>query len=490
MNYIFLYLSFLIPLTAGCLLSAIGGKLSLRSLAVYVNTICAITLFFVCLTFIGGNFNITLLKLTDTVGITLGSDGLSRLFVSIISVVWLIVSVYANTYMRNEENKIRFFSFFLIVLGMLMLLSFSANLFTLFLFFELMTLTSVPLVFHRMTHKAIDAGIKYLIYSAAGAICALFGVIIFYKFGAALVFELGGMLDQTLSLNNKNMLLAAAFVSVIGFGTIAGMFPLHTWLNTAYPTAPTPASAILSGVITNAGIFCVIRVVYFTVGVDFLRGTWVQCMWIILALITIIIGSVMAYREKLLKKSLAYWTISQVSHGMLGLAIMNNTAVNGALLHVIFQSVIISGLFLTAGAFCYKTGLQNSEDLKSMGRHMPITMFCFTLLSLALIGFPPMSGFMSKWYLALGALESNLGALSWITPVVLLLNTLLTAGYLFQIIISGYFPGNDSDKSILPDIADPEKTMLIPIFILASVSVILGINASPIIDTVKSLILK
>jgi multicomponent Na+:H+ antiporter subunit D len=266
------------------------------------------------------------------------------------------------------------------------------------------------------------------------------------------------------------------------------MFPFHAWLNTAYPTAPTPASAILSGVITSAGIFCVIRVVYFTAGEDFLRGTWVQYTWIILALITIIIGSVMACREKLLKKSLAYWTISQASHGMLGLAIMNNTAVNGALLHVIFQSVIITGLFLTSGAFSYKIGLQNSEDIQSIGRRMPITMFCFTLLSLALIGFPPMSGFMSKWYLALGALESNLGVLSWIAPAVLLLNTLLTASCLLQIIISGYFPKNNFSTNILPDTADPEKTMLIPIFILASGSVILGINASPIIDTLKSLI--
>lgn len=488
MYYLFFYLSFLVPLAAGCLLSAIGGKLSARSLAVYVNAICSVTLFFTCLTLIGGNFNITLLKLTDTVGITLGSDGLSKLFVSIISSVWLVVSVYANTYMRNEENKITFFSFFLIVLGMLMLMSFSANLFTLFLFFELMTLTSVPLVFHRRTHKAINAGIKYLVYSAAGAICSLFGVVCFYKFGAALVFELSGTLEKTLSLGNKNLLLAASFVSVIGFGTIAGMFPLHTWLNTAYPTAPAPASAILCGVITNAGIFCVIRVIYFTVGVDFLQGTWVQYTWIILALITIIIGSVMAFREKVLKKSLAYWTISQVSHGMLGLAIMNNTAVNGTLMHVIFQSVIISGLFLTAGAFSYKMGLRKSDDHQSLGRRMPITMFCFSLLSLALIGFPPMSGFMSKWYLALGALESNLGILSWIVPAVLFLNTLLTAIYLLQIIIAGYFLENVTDKKILPDITDPEKTILIPIFILASLSVILGINASPIIDAVKSFV--
>ena len=160
MFFLALDLSFFIPLAAGCLLSAIGGNLSKRVLGIYVTGICALTLILVGLTFIGGDFNVTLWRLTDTLGITVGSDGIARLFASVIVSVWIIVSVYATFYMRHEENEVRFFSFYLIVLGMLILLSFSANLFTMYLFFELMTLTTLPLVLHTMTREAVNAGFK------------------------------------------------------------------------------------------------------------------------------------------------------------------------------------------------------------------------------------------------------------------------------------------------------------------------------------------
>lgn len=484
MFFLALDLSFFIPLAAGCLLSAIGGKLSKRVLGIYVTGICALTLILVGLTFIGGDFNVTLWRLNDTLSITVGSDGIARLFASVIVSVWLIVSVYAIDYMRHDGNEVSFFSFYLIVLGMLILLSFSANLFTMYLFFELMTLTTLPLVFHTVCFK-------HLLYSAAGALCALSGVIFLYRFGASLTFSLGGTLDKTLSVDDKNLLLAFVFVTIIGFGAKAGMFPFDAWRTAAaYTASPTPASAVLSGVITNAGILCVIRTVYFVTGADFLRGTWVQYTWVILALINIIMSPMMAYKEKFLKKQLAFLTISQASYIMLGLALLDNAAANGSLLHIIFYSVIMNGLFLAAGAFIFKTGMHRSDELRGIGRRMPVTLWCFTLLSLALIGVPPMSGFVSKWYLASGALDSNLGALVWIVPAAVLLSTLLTAGCLLKIVIAGFFAGSDFDETTLKaDAADPLKNMLIPIIILTAASVLLGICASPIVEAIKNLIL-
>lgn len=421
-------------------------------------------------TYISGDFNVTLLRLTDTLGITVGSDGIARLFATLAASLWLIVSFYAAAYMHQDENEVRFFSFYLIVLGIIILLSFSANLFTMYLFFELMILTAFPLLLHNTCFK-------YLLYTAAGALCVLPGIIFLYRSGASLNFNLGGTLDAALYGVDRNLLLALVLVAIVGFGAKA-------WLTAACPASPAPVSAVLSGVITNAGVLCVIRTVFFVTGADFLRGTWVQYTWIILTLLNMIKSSVMVYKEKLINKQLAYLTISQVCYVMLGLALLDNEAANGALLHVIFYPVIMNGLFLSAGAFIIKTGIQRSDELRGIGRHMPVTLWCFTLLSLALIGIPPMSCFVSKWYLASGALDSNIGVFVWIAPAVLLLSTMLIAGYLLRIVITDFFAENGFDGA-----AEPPISMLIPIIILTAASAFLGICASPIVEVIKNLIL-
>ena len=207
--------------------------------------------------------------------------------------------------------------------------------------------------------------------------------------------------------------------------------------------APAPASALLSGVITKAGVLAIIRVVYFVVGPDVIRGTWVQDTWVLLTLLTVFMGSLLAFWEPLLKKRLAYSTVSQVSYILFGLSMLHLTSFVGALSHVVFHSLIKDGLFLCAGAITMVTGKTRVKDMVGLGRGMPLLLGCYTVLSLAWIGIPPASGFVSKWYLATGAMASGTGAWAWIGPAVLLASALLTAGYLLPLSIQGYFPGAD-----------------------------------------------
>ena len=259
---------------------------------------------------------LTLWQMTEDITVALAVDGVSRLFAALTSGVWLLVGIYSISYMTHERDEFRFFGFYLIVLGVLTALDFSANLVTFYVCYEMMTLTSLPLVLHEMTKEAVMAGLKYLFYSVAGAFLALF--VIFYLYGAAgsLTFTPGGV-SMGLSINgHEGLFLGAVCCMLVGFGTKAGMFPLHGWLPTAHPVAPAPASAVLSGLITKSGVLAVIRIAYYIVGPDRLRGTWVQDVWMFLTLLTVFMGSMLAYKEPMLKKRLAYSTVSQVSYGL------------------------------------------------------------------------------------------------------------------------------------------------------------------------------
>lgn len=394
-----------------------------------------------------GECEATLFYLMKDIPVYFRIDDISRLFVTVISVIWVAVGIYSCVYMRHEGNEARFFGFYLMVYGVLVALSFSGNLVTLYLFYELMTLVSMPMVLHNGSHEAIMAALKYLFYSMCGAYMGLFGIYFLYQYTDTLTFTAGGTLDLARVSGHEGILLLAVFVMLIGFGAKAGMFPLHAWLPTAHPVAPSPASAVLSGVIVKGGVLAVIRTVYYVVGPDFLRGTWVQAVWLTLTLLTVFMGSLLAYRERVLKKRLAYSTVSQISYILFGLALLTPTAMTGALLHVVFHAFIKVVLFLTAGILIFCCKKTRVDELTGIGKSMPGTLWCFTFASLALIGIPPASGFISKWYLAQGALEAPVGVFRWIGPIVLLLSALLTAGYLLPVVIRGFLPGDNYKMS-------------------------------------------
>lgn len=428
---------------------------------------------------------LNLWQMTDSICLAFGIDEVSRLFAGLTAGVWLFVGIYSVSYMKHEQEEHQFFGFYLIVLGILIGLDFSKNLITMYVFYELMTLTSLPLVLHERTREAVMAGLKYLFYSVAGAFLALFGIFVLIRICGNQTFMPGGVIrcldDGTMvcilrdSIGTERigqgLFLGAMLCILIGFGAKAGMFPLHGWLPTAHPAAPAPASAVLSGVITKSGVLAILRVVYFVAGPQALRGTWVQQIWILLTLTTVFMGSMLAYKEPVLKKRLAYSTVSQVSYVLFGLSVLQEQAFVGAMSHIVFHSLIKNALFLCAGAMIVITGKTRVEELRGLGVQMPLLLSCYTIVSLGLVGIPPTSGFVSKWYLATGALASGTGIWAWLGPAVLLVSALLTAGYLLPLTIQGFFPGAENPEGRK---SEPSVWMMGPILVLTAGALLLG----------------
>lgn len=472
-----------LPMAVGLLLLVCSGRLKNRTAKCLMMGITMVltAVLVICLELLGDQ-QFRAWDMTTTLHIVFVVDNMTRIFAIVTVAAWTLGGIFAFEYMKHEEHEDRYFGFYLIAMGVLICLAHAGNLITMYLFYEMMTLSSLPMVLHSMKHEAIMAGLKYLFYSVAGAFAALFGIFYFYSHTVGSYFRAGGVITDMGARysGTPSMTLLSAMLMIIGFGAKAGMFPLHGWLPTAHPVAPAPASAVLSGVITKFGVLSVIRIVFYTVGPDYIRGTYVQYVWMILSLITVFMGSMMAYKEKVLKKRMAYSTVSQVSYIMFGLSVLNAQALTGALAHVIFHSAVKNTLFLAAGAIIYKTGKTKVEELRGIGKEMPVTLWCFTLVSVTLIGIPPTSGFISKWYLATGSLDSGMGVLSWIGPVVLLLSAMLTAGYLLSITIKGFFPGNDYDYSGLVK-KEPNLLMVVPMVLLTVIAVGFGMFPTALI---------
>lgn len=428
---------------------------------------------------------VTLLTLSPRVTISFSVDLLGRWFLVAALILYTCTLFYSLVYMKIKEREPSFLMFFLISMGALISVCFSANMITIYLAFELTTLSTVPLVLHDQTKAAVAAGMKFLFYSIGGALLGLFGVFFLYAYaGDHVAFVSGGVLDMAKTAGHESILYLAAFLAVVGYGTKAGMFPMHGWLPTAHPLAPAPASALLSGIITKSGVLVIIRFVYYSIGTDFLQGSWMQYAWIALAMISVLMGSMMAYLEHDFKTRLAYSSVSQISYIMLGLALLSQGGLEGGLLQVMQHAPSKACLFLCAGAFIYRYGLSDVRDLKGIGKKMPVTLWALTFAAMSLVGIPPMGGFVSKWYLVMAALKAPLGAASVIGPVILLISALLTAGYLFPIMIDGFFPGKKAaeieDK--YPELQPAGKRreavprmMWIPLIALCLVSLAVGL---------------
>ena len=482
-----LILSIIVPVLWGLLIMLIPAFKERKSLifASGAGLVVAAVLG-LCVVF-GGEAELMLFSFGKNLSLYFNVDNLGRIFAAVVIFVWVIAGFYAFEYMKHEKEEKRFFGFYVMVFGILHALVFAGNAVTFYLFYELMTLLSVPLILHNRSKEAIMGGLKYMFYSLFGAYMVLFGLFFLNKYTSTLNFTAGGALDMSAVAGHEGLMLAVAFAMIVGFSVKAGMFPLHAWLPTAHPVAPAPASAVMSGIIVKMGVLGIIRVAYYLVGADFLRGSWVQTVWTTLSLVTVFMGSMLAYREKVFKKRLAYSTVSQASYILFGLSMLQPAAMTGSLLHVVFHAVIKSCLFLSAGAVIYKTGKTNVDELRGIGKEMPVAMWCYTLAAAALVGIPPLSGFISKWYLATGALESGVALFSWLGPVVLLVSALLTAGYLLPVSINGFLPGADFNYGELKK-KEPNLTMLIPLLILAALTVLLGVFPNSLTDFISEIV--
>ncbi|MBQ7561805.1 MAG: hypothetical protein IJS99_08245 [Synergistaceae bacterium] len=435
---------------------------------------------------------IILWRITDTLSIAFRFDYPARAFACLVAFIWPLVTLYAFEYLRRRPPVDRFYAFFLSTFGILIGVACAANLLTLYLFYELMTFMTLPLVMHSQQREAIRATVSYLLYSLAGAALALGGFFFFQVYGVSMEFTPGGVLDiaRITSEKNESMILTVTFLTLVGFGAKAGLVPLHAWLPTAHPVAPTPASAVLSGLITKAGVIAMFRVIYYVVGDKFLRGTWVQNAILIMALITIFTGSMMAFTEKHLKKRIAWSTVSQVSYVVFAMMLLTPDGIRGAVLQIAAHAMSKSCLFLSAGVVIYFTlqgaNYHYADQLRGVGKELPITMTCFALASISLIGLPVTGGFAAKFYMASGAL--NLGVIGLSGVAVLMISALLTAGYLLPIVTDSFFPGDDYDYSNVVPLKLPVN-MKLPLLLLSAGAILTGLFAGSLINFVNDKII-
>ena len=463
----------LLPLLGSIAVYALGSDSARRRLAAVLAA--AEVLLTAAVTAWGRGETLVLFAPAPGLAFSLRPDALGCAFALLAAVVWLPVTVYAFPYMAHEGDERRFFTFSTATLGALVGACLAADMLSFYLFFEAMTLCSLPLVIHARRRGSLPAGVQYLGYSVLGAAMGLVGLFFLQSWCPGAAFAPGGVLPETVP---RGTALAVAFLMLLGFSAKAGLFPLHPWLPTAHPVAPSPASAVLSGVITKSGVLAVLRLVFYVFGPELLRGSWVQTAFLVLSLVTVFLGSMLAYKEPILKRRLAYSSVSQLAYVIFGIFLLDAAGLTGALLQVLFHAFAKNALFLAAGMLLL-AGVGKVGELRGAGKALPVTMWCFALASLSLIGIPPAGGFVSKWYLCLGALESGLGPLAWAGVAVLLVSAVLTAGYLLPPVRDAFFPGT-GEAPRLPHPVREGAAAALPMCFFAAMTILPALALGPL----------
>ena len=418
---------------------------------------------------------------TGDLSICFKVDGMSMVFAGLVSALWPFATLYAFEYMTKEEHEKIFFLFYTMTYGITLGIALSANLLTMYFFYELLTLVTVPLVMHTLTREAILASRKYLYYSLGGAAFAFIGLIMIIIYGTTTDFILGGVLDLTKIGGRTNVLLFVYVMAFLGFGVKAAVFPFNSWLPQA-GVAPTPVTALLHAVaVVKSGAFAIIRLTYYSFGVDFLKGTWAQTTVMLVVMFTIVYGCSRAVKETHLKRRLAYSTISNLSYILFGVTIMTPLGLVGALTHLIFHAVIKICSFFCAGAIIHQTEKQYVHELDGMGYRMPCVFGILTVSALALMGVPGLAGFISKWNLASAAVDSG-NPVAYFGIACLLISALLTAIYMLTIVVRAFFPGKDFDDSSIKEFKDPNWKMLLPLFVFVFFIIAFGLYSQPLTD--------
>jgi formate hydrogenlyase subunit 3/multisubunit Na+/H+ antiporter MnhD subunit len=410
-------------------------------------------------------------------------DAFGLLFALTASSLWILVSIYSIGYMRalKEHAQTRFyFCFALAILGAVGV-ALSGNLVTMYIFYEILTVSTYPLVAHEQSSEALFAGRKYLAYLLTGGCFLLGAVALTYSIAGTTDFRPGGILTGTMASRSMFTLLFILFI--IGFMKAAYM-PFHSWLPTAM-VAPTPVSALLHAVaVVKAGVFGIVRIVCYVYGIDLMEELGLGVMLASFAALTMICASLFAIAQDNLKKRLAYSTISQLSFIVFGIALLSPMGVTGAMLHIPFHGFMKITLFLCAGAILVISGKKDVSEMGGVGRSMPITMIAFTVGALGMCGAPPIAGFISKWYLALGAAQSGY----MIFLALLLIASLLDVVYFYPIIRVAFFEKMPEDEvlkereakvelfSKKPKVVETRHPLyyfiLVPIIITATISIL------------------
>jgi multicomponent Na+:H+ antiporter subunit D len=366
---------------------------------------------------------------------------------------------------HEEKNQTGYFAAFAVCLSATMGIAFAANLLTFFVFYEILTIATYPLVIHKRNAEAIRSGRKYLAYTLISGQLFLIAIIWTYITTGHGDFQAGGFL--TLDHASKGMLQFMFFMMSIGAAVKAGVMPLHGWLPDAM-VAPTPVSALLHAVaVVKAGAFGILRVVGYVFGPELLGQIGAAEVLAWFAAFTIIVSSLIAMNQDNLKRRLAFSTVGQLSYVVLGISLLSPLGLLGGMFHIIAHAFMKITLFFCAGAIYVTTHKENISDMHGIGKRMPITIGAFTVASLGIAGVPFIVGFVSKWNIALGALQTG----QWLYVVVLIASAMLATTYLLPLSYLGFF--KKSDK--FTHYGEARKDMLIPIVITATVSIVLGI---------------
>jgi multicomponent Na+:H+ antiporter subunit D len=425
----------------------------------------------------GSTPEIALVEVLPGASLTLRMDGMALVFALLAAFLWMLASPYAIGYLRGDgaKNQTRFMAFYALCLSTAFGVAMAADLLTFFVFYELLTIATYPLVTHKGDAKAIAAGRRYLGYLVSGGALVLLATTIVYQQTGQFAFRAGGFVGDGMT---GPMVAVTFLLFAVGFGTKAGLMPLHAWLPSAM-VAPTPVSALLHAVaVVKAGVFAFGRLIGFVFGPDVLAAVGVQHVLAAVAATTIVVASFIALRQDHLKRRLAYSTIAHLAYIVLGFALLSETAFEGSLLHIINHGALKITLFFAAGALHIHLHLDHVSELDGVGRRMPLTMGAFALASLGLAGLPLMGGFLSKWTLVLGAYE---GGSTW-AAVVMTAAGLLTAGYLFPVVHRAFFRPGPPDAHGAAEEAtagrwrDADPRMVLPLVITAGLGLVLGLG--------------
>ncbi|RJP81981.1 MAG: monovalent cation/H+ antiporter subunit D family protein [Desulfobacteraceae bacterium] len=419
---------------------------------------------------------ITIYEVLPGLALQFRVDAFGLLFAIVASFLWIITSAYSIGYMRGlkEHSQTRYFCFFALSLSATIGVAFSGNLLTMYLFYEMLSFSTYPLVTHHQDREARSSGRMYLVYILGPSIgFVLPAMLISYHMSGTLEFAVQGFLPDQ---GNYTGLLVLLLLFIFGFAK-AGIMPFHSWLPAAM-VAPTPVSALLHAVaVVKVGVFCVARVMTGVFGTKLLASFELNTVICWIASITVITSSLIALSQDGLKRRLAFSTIGQLSYIVLGIALLSRSGMEGGMLHIAMHAFGKITLFFCAGAIFVATGVKNISEMKGIGKRMPITMAAFFIGSLSVIGLPPCGGFISKWLLLMGTVQAG----QYVMLAVLLTSSLLSGAYFLPIVYNAFFckPGNNTFQG---GIQEAPAWCVVPLSVTAMFSILLFFYPQPFLQ--------
>jgi multicomponent Na+:H+ antiporter subunit D len=413
-----------------------------------------------------------IIEIASGLNLTLRADPFGLFFALVASGLWILTSFYSIGYMRglSEHKQTRYFASFALCLSATVGIAFAADLLTFVIFYEILTIATYPLVIHKESAEAISAGRKYLAYTLSAGVLLIVATVWLYNLTGNVGFHPGGSIEAGSAAPETLRILFFLFLA--GVSVKAAVMPLHGWLPTAM-VAPTPVSALLHAVaVVKAGVFGVVRVIGFVFGPDLMSALGLRDVVVVLAGSTIVLASLIALNQNNLKRRLAYSTIGHLSYVVLGASLLSSSAFTGSVFHIAAHATMKITLFFCAGAIYVNLHKENVSELDGVGRIMPWTMGAFSIAAIGLAGIPPLNGFVSKWYLGLGAVE---GGDLW-SMGILLLSGILNVSYLFPIVYRSFFLG-EREKVV---IREASPLMVVPLVVTAGLSLVLGLRPNVI----------